>query len=382
MLSQIRTPNYRRSSRFSIWTKGLWSSLVVVMVAGFAPVASAQVDPETRPDTQDLLPETTVAFVQIDDFRDMMGKMSESAIGKMTRDEAIAPLLEGLWDEAKLAYDEVKDDVGVSLEDLQALPSGEMTFAVIAPRRKSPEFMLIVELDDESDAVNRVLDRGRQLITEEGGQEITTEESDDGIEFESFMVEDKKIKFFRKDGLMVGSTSEEELDAFIDRWMGRENEKVRPLTQNRKFVTIMNRCVGTKELKPEARFFVDPIAIAKSATRGNFAAQAAINFLPVLGLDGLLGVGGSMILTEDDFESVVHGHVLLANPRKGVFEMIAFKPTDYQPDGLSALDKLRVQTYEALCKAHVATIVDILFTADRQWGAPLSDGGSGGPTPS
>ena len=39
-----------------------------------------------------------------------------------------------------------------------------------------------------------------------------------------------------------------------------------------------------------------------------------------------------MLLSEDDFESVVHGHILLSNPRKGILEMLALKPTDYQPE--------------------------------------------------
>ncbi|MEM8681485.1 MAG: cation transporter [Planctomycetota bacterium] len=51
---------------------------------------------------------------------------------------------------------------------------------------------------------------------------------------------------------------------------------------------------------------------------------------------------------------------------------------DYSPDGLVALDKIRAQMYAALRASHEATIVDVLFTTDRQWGAPLSDGGFGG----
>ncbi len=145
-------------------------------------------------------------------------------------------------------------------------------------------------------------------------------------------IDGNQFQFFRKDGLLVGCTSREELDQLIDRWMGREVPKVRPLKENRKFITIMNRCLGTNELKPEARFFVDPIALAKSATRGNVGAQVTINLLPVLGLDGLLGIGGSMLLSEDEFSSIAHAHILLANPRKGVFEMLAFKPTNYEPE--------------------------------------------------
>ena len=52
-------------------------------------------------------------------------------------------------------------------------------------------------------------------------------------------------------------------------------------------------------------------------------------------------------------------------------------PTDYKLDGLRRLDEVRAKTQAALENAHVATILDMLFTADRQWGAPLSDGGAG-----
>ena len=278
---------------------------LTLSICTFTSFINAQIDPESRPPTQELLPETTVMFMQIDNFADMALKMKESNFFQMFQHEEVAPLFEGLWDDAKLAYDEnAKEEVGLDIEDFQALPKGELCFAIIAPRRKNPEFLLLLELDDETDSKDKVLNRIRDEIQEDGA-EITTEESDDGIEYETFTVDDKKVKYFEKDGLLVGCTSEEELDAFVDRWMGRKVEKVRTL---------------------------DPIGIAKSATRGNFAASASLNFLPIFGLDGLLGAGGSLLLSEEDFESVMHAHLLLANPRAGIFEMVAMKPTMYEPE--------------------------------------------------
>ena len=57
----------------------------------------------------------------------------------------------------------------------------------------------------------------------------------------------------------------------------------------------------------------------------------------------------------------------------------AVLPPDFKIEDLRQLDAIREQTCRALAQAHVATIADILFTADRRWGAPLSDGGAGGP---
>lgn len=322
----------------------VWPSLLMLLFLVLSSPVMAQLEPDNRPPTEDLLPETTVSFIQVDNFRDLIEKLRETSFTQMFEDDAIAPLRDGLLEEAKAAYQEAKGELGPEFDDLAELPAGEMTFAVIAPRRKNPEYMLILELDDNTEAIDRVLDSGRAFVEDSTEQEITTEESDDGIEYESFNVDSKRIKFFRLGGLLVGSTSESELDAFVDRWAGREVEKVRPLSSNRKFVTIMNRCRGNNELKPEARFFVDPIALAKSSYRGNVARQVAINFLPSLGLDGLLGIGGSMLLTEDDFESVVHAHVLLADPRTGILEMTALKPTQYDPEPWLPADAVSYMT--------------------------------------
>jgi hypothetical protein len=346
------------SSRFSLRIRELLLSSVVIF-----SLASANAGAQDRPATEELLPETTVLFLQIDDWNDLYTKFQENSAFRLLRDEKIAPLAEGMWNEAKSAYqEELEERVGVALDDIQSIPHGEITIAVVAPRRKTPEVIIFIQTDPEaSEAVDRVLDRGRQLVEEEGG-DIEKSESDDGFEFETVPLGDNKFKFFRKEGLIVGSTSPTELDHLIDRWMGREVEKVRPLSQNRKFITIMNRCRGTKELKPEARFFVDPIELARSSTRGDVGAQVAINFLPVLGLDGLLAMGGSMLLSEDEFQSVFHAHVLLAEPRKGVFQMFAFRPTDYHPEPWMPKDTVNYFTTSWDVKQMMAELTTIIET--------------------
>jgi hypothetical protein len=317
---------------------------------------------QNRPATEDLLPETTVLFLQIDDWNDLYTKFQENSTFKLLRDEKVAPLVENMWNVAQDAYkEELEDQVGLSLKDFQELPHGEITIAVVAPRRKNPEVILLFQTNPESESFDRILDRGRELVEEEGG-EIEKSENDDGFEFETIPIDDRKFKFFRRDGLIVGSTSETELDQLVDRWMGREVEKVRPLSQNRKFITIMNRCRGTKDLKPEARFFVDPIELARSSTRGDVGAQVVINFLPILGLDGLLGIGGSMLLSEDEFASVFHAHVLLAEPRKGVFQMFSFRPTDYRPEPWMPYDTVNYFTSSWDIKQLLAELTTIIET--------------------
>lgn len=282
-----------------------------------------------RPASDELLPETTVAYVQLLNVRDFVEKMKESNLGKMLENEQIAPLASDLYQSATEAYSEIEGTVGLSLEEIQSLPAGEICFAIIAPKRKTPAFVLILDTDEESEAVEKALNRGRELASENDVE--MAEEEFEGANYETFSIDGQKISLLRRGGTIVVGTDQDVLNDMVIRWDGGEVEKVRPLRENRKFVTIMNRSRGTKDVEPDVRFFADPIKLAKSATRGNAMAQAGLNFLPVLGLDGFLGVGGSGIMNEMDFESVSHLHLLLSNPRAGIFEMLALKPGNYEP---------------------------------------------------
>jgi hypothetical protein len=46
-----------------------------------------------------------------------------------------------------------------------------------------------------------------------------------------------------------------------------------------------------------------------------------------------------------------------------------------EPRSLESLDALRERTLARLKEAHLATILDMVFTHDRRWGAPESPGG-------
>ena len=324
----------------------------VLTLPSYSAFAHPQADsiPE-RPKSEMILPETTVALLQIPNFQDALEKLKETGSGQMMADESIAPLVDGLWEEAETSYGDIREEIGLEFSDLTSLPDGEITFAVIAPRRKNPEFLIMMDLNEEDGVLDRVLERGREMLPQDDlvAEDVMPDENElpveevaepedevlpnaDGFELESFVVDGKKVHFFRHKSTIVACTSLSELNDLIERWMGREVAKTRPLSANRKYVTIMNRCAGTNDLDPEFRFFVDPIAVAKSSTRGNVSARVAINFLPLLGFDSLSAIGGTLFLDEEDYESVSHLHVLLTNPRSGIFALLAFRPTEYSPE--------------------------------------------------
>ena len=297
---------------------GLWVNIVDV------GLSVAQRNPE-RPLIEDLLPETTVTFLQISDTRDLVEAWQNGRFSEMFRDEEVAPLVDSVVTEGLAAYAKVEENVGLSMEELQSLPAGEIAFSIIAPRRRELQYMFVAEIGEENEAADKALARVRELMPAEGDAELETE-----IKVETFQVEDLTFYMVQREGLIVACTSEQEIGDFFQRWDGGEVKKVRPLSANRKFVTIMNRCKSQKELPSEMRYFVDPLGVAKAAGRGNIGVQAALGFLPLLGLDGLLGVGGTAIFGDEEYEMISRSHLLLANPKKGVLKMLALRPDSYE----------------------------------------------------
>ena len=102
------------------------------MLSAFGLVLStcfASAQTETRPKTEDLLPETTVLYVQIENVRDMLEKITDSNFGRMMEDEQVSPLISEFYQQGLDAYSNVEDAVGLSLEEIRSLPSGELCFA-------------------------------------------------------------------------------------------------------------------------------------------------------------------------------------------------------------------------------------------------------------
>lgn len=283
-----------------------------------------------RPATEDLLPETTIAMAKIHNFSEFFEKMQTSLGAQMIEDESLAPLVEQLYEVGESQYARVEENVGMSLDELKSLPSGEMTVALVAPRRKDLAVVVVIELDDENEAVDKAIGRVKELVEEEDGIEEVDSDFED-LKIEKAIVKGSPVFFCRHDGVMVGSSSREELEDIFLRWSGGENEKVRALSENRKFVTISNRCSASDDFPADAMFYVDPIGIFKANAKGKAGMQMVVAVLPAFGLDGLLAAGGNFYAQTDGYETIMHGHVMLASPREGLFDAIALKAGEYQP---------------------------------------------------
>ena len=307
------------------WLARNWKVIVLplVLVATLASLARAE-----RAVAPKILPEGTLAYVRISDVQDLVAKFKETATGRMFQDQNIAPLVTQLYGSVEEQWKQIEDQVGLPLGELLKIPQGEVCFAVVPQGDGPPAILLLVDVKDKIISVNKLLEKGEALLTENGGTKT------------SEVIEDVKVNIytgpggqsavqFDKDGTVVITTSKDLVKPLLLAWTG--NSEVKSLADNVKFNSIMSRCGGSKDERPQVTFYADPVEIARKVLASGPASLALAFFQP-LGLDGVKGVGGSLIYGAGEFDDVMHFHLLLDNPRAGVVELLAMGSGDSTPE--------------------------------------------------
>jgi hypothetical protein len=299
----------------------------------YAPQLSAQEEDElpARPSCNRILPEETLVYFRIRSIPELVDLYRKNGLDKMMADERLSNLWGDLYKEVQTEYDaQVKGELDdLELEQFQDLFVGEMCFALVAKRRQPMEGVMIVDVKPETETVDRLFGVAKRRL-EEDGRPV---ETDTGDEIEINIIrtgEDRDIFYFRQQDTLYFATNRDLCAEMIANLKGKPLEKTRTFFENRKYRTIMGQCRVDKDHPPLATFFVDPIELFKASTRGEPFAAVALGFFPILGIDGLLGIGGAVLPGDADFASMSHMHLLMSSPREGLLKAISFRSGEFE----------------------------------------------------
>lgn len=344
------------------WRRCLAIGLLGLMTLGWAAAAAAQ--EEKRPAAPQLLPADTLAYFRIADTPELIEKWQETTFGRMFNDPQIRPLVDQLYGEAADAFDQFQDQVGASLNQLLSIPQGEFCIAMVKPEEGPPAVVALLDVKSSKPVAEKLLARGEELLATSGATRST--ETVGGTELiihKTAGETPREVVYFHREEVIVITSNLGTAKHILAAWDGEKDadgKALRTLADNPKFTAIMKQCLGAQGERPQVTFFVDPIEIVKVVSRGTVAGQTVLALLPPLGLTGVRGIGGSAIFSTEDFDSVVHLHLLLANPRSGVLEMLAMTNGDTTPEAWVPADAASyatvnwdiAKTHESLTKVY------------------------------
>jgi hypothetical protein len=292
-----------------------------------------------------LLPEQTLAYARIANMPELREKFRQTATGRMAQDEQLKPLLGQLWKSAVDAFKQVEERVGAPLDELLAIPQGEVCIALVAPDDGRPELIGWLDCGDRMFTMQKLLDRGEEALLNQGA--TRTSEVIGDVELVIHEVPGRrraqKLVYFIKDNAFTFSSNVDLAKQVLEMWRGGQD--VMTLAENRNFTSILSRSLGGKGEEPQVTWYVNPLEIFKRAGRGNTSAQLTLAVIQSLGLDGLKGVGGSLLFASEEFDGLFHTHVLLDSPRTGVIEALALQSGEVSPEPWVPVDSASYTTW-------------------------------------
>jgi hypothetical protein len=351
---------------------------LLICAVACGPVVGLQglVQAAERPSAMKLFPEETLLFIRTSDAYEFGQRMRDSSTGRMLRDPQLQPFVEQLYGEAgKLYAEKAEQFLGISFDDLQKLPHGEVAFGIVAREDAVPAFLLLVDQGDEPSVAESLMDRALTFAREAGGE--FSKEDIDGVEVTVVRDADDENRVFgvfERENTIVVATDPNVLRGVLHHWGGgedasgqrreaagddqsaeaedgardsdeesddeEEQEFVpgRTLAENSQFATMVRHCRRPQDPPPHLIFYADPIGMVRNFGRDSGGVQFAMGMLPSLGVDGLQAVGGSFTSATDEYDDLSHFHLLLANPRSGVMQLPAFEQGDTAPQPFVPLD--------------------------------------------
>ena len=297
-------------------------------VALFATLVSQAAESVANPRR---LPKNTVALATVRSLADFRAQFGQTSMARMLEDPAMKPFLEDLQSKLNDQGEQVRSALGMSLEELANIPTGEVTLAVtLGPNAGQFAATLFVDYHGQEEAFGKVLERINKGWDDLG---ITrTEEEIEGTPAYRLQIPETEspIKLVpawsQKDGVFLFTTHTDALKSILARWDGAHNET---LAESEVYQYIVDRVkVDGSEKAPLMHWFVDPLSMLKGglSVDPNMAFQAAMamGVIQQIGVDKIKAMGGSWDIAEGDFDGHSRTFLYAEPSNRGVMNLMSF----------------------------------------------------------
>jgi hypothetical protein len=327
----------------------LIAGLAVAVALASRPVWTAEKAPNDR-----LLPQNTYLYVTVPNVGELKTRFGESHIGRLLKDPKLQDFMGDLHKKFAQFGEEFEKNVGLKLTDVLAIPDGEVSLAVVLPTdAKKLAVAVILDFGKSSGStVNTLLDKASTELTKNGFKKTTrTVEGSEMVVYTKAKDKDKeKDKDEKKEGsdsdepdfgsqfaqvvkndTLILTTSPVAVQDILKRWDGKHADTLADVPAYKSIVESSHH----GHTPPVLLGYLNPIALVQAFVRSNDQAAESLGmamaFLPVLGLDNLKAIGGSVQMGTEEYDSEFRLQVYLDKEASGVLKVLTFPPTKQSP---------------------------------------------------
>lgn len=329
---------------------------VAIIQATPAMAQRSQSDDDALPAASRLLPFESMVYIRLDSVDRLKEQFTDGSMGRMLNDPKMQPFAEQAYATGAELFELLREQLGVSLDELLDIPQGQVAFA-LHPSMPMDEKDIaeIAAGDDEEDEERRARRETRMRRQQEFGVGVTLiidagqnigplmtlverfeaqvlkgpfnkkPRDVEGTEIVRLMPSragQTPIEYFERDGVFVMGVGYQSAETVLMNWLGKSEEKT--LADNADFGVIVSNCIGSHESEPAFTFFVDPHAIVDRLIDLNGGVTTALfwGMFEDLGASRIGGIGGASFYGGESFESIAHYFIAIDPPRDGLLGVL------------------------------------------------------------
>jgi Protein of unknown function (DUF3352) len=297
-----------------------------------------------------LLPPNTYLYVTIPNVSELKTRFNKTHTGRLLQEPKLADFMGEVHKKLNDISDEVQKHIGVRLADAFAIPDGEVSLAVLLPTdAKKLAVAAIIDFGKNGDTVatilkhtNEGLDKagfkkssrdfeGTQLVVYTHAKADGDDKKDDKSEKAEEPEFGSQVAYAIKGSTLIASSSAVAMQDILRRWGGKHAETLAEVAAYKAISDL-----GKQETSPSVlTWYVNPVnlvqAFVKSSENIDQSIGMAMAVLPLLGLNNLKGIGGTVHMDTEKYDSVSRILVYVEQPVSGLLGVLHFPATKQTP---------------------------------------------------
>lgn len=291
------------------------------------------------PPADTLLPADTKAFLSVPDVDALSDGFHRSPLGQLIDDPNMQPFVEDLKQQFQQKNKGLKDRIGITVEDLEGLASGELALGLCKAADGQANFVAIVEVAKNLAAAQEAIATVEQFLTTQRGARRSPHQIG-GVALSHFEVPGENgapshhaIYFLLNDQQLV-VVDDLELATQILKFAAKERRD--SLATLPAYAATMKRCETSVNVPHQAKFFIDPIGVGDCLRASSTKQLKGTDYFKIAkkeGFDAVKGIGGHLNFSADQYGLLYRVSVYAPQPWQRAMRMLKFPNTDdFEPE--------------------------------------------------
>ena len=261
------------------------------------------------PAAENLLPNSTKGFLSVGSMSQLQESWNKTQLGQLTQDPAMKPFMDDLRRQLQQKWTQTHRKLGIGWEDLEGVPSGEASIALIHPSSSEVVLAVLADIAGNRQQADALLEKINKNLTDQ--KAVRSQRNLYGTTVSVFdipKIEDepaRQVAYFIKDDLLAAADSLKVIEGILSRQAELKSDSLANLPA---FETIMKRCrTAAGDLAPHARWFVEPFGYVEATRLANpdqphRKGTDMFKIFKNQGFTAIQGIGGFVNFSVDKYE--------------------------------------------------------------------------------